>query len=274
MNIDKDLLSEMGACDSGMRWFLTNFKGDAPLEDVIKLLLRDGRGSDSAWLNSRLLMRDDMNVKAFTEANVAAVIEYTDTTTDLSRYKDQITSSHHCAKIGSSDNHAQIATSVNHAKIGSSGNCVKIASSGDYPYTGSSSDYAQIAVSGNLGKIAATGDYAQISAGGDFIQIASSGYGVKIASSGYSVKIASSGDYAQIASSDDNAKIQAQGENAVIAITGSGMAKAAEGGVIAIQWFDEQSNRSRIAVGYVGEDLSPDTWYKVDNKGSFVEVTG
>ena len=97
MNIDKDLLSEMGACDSGMRWFLKNFEGDAQLKDVIALLLREGRDGDSAWLNGHLLMRADTNVKAFTEANVAAVIEYTGT--DLSDDRAQIGSSHDCAYI-------------------------------------------------------------------------------------------------------------------------------------------------------------------------------
>ena len=252
MNIDKDLLSEMGACNSGMRWFLKNFEGDAQLKDVITLLLREGRDDDSAWLNRHLLMRADTNVKAFTETNVETLIEYTGA--DLSDDRAQIGSSHNCAKIGSSDNLAQIATTSYNAKIGSSG------------------DYTQIVSGGNCIQIASSGNYTQIASSGDSTKIASSGDSTQIASSGTFDKIASSGDSPKIATTGYDAKIQAQGANAVITITGSGMAKAGDGGVIAIRWHDEQNNRSRIAVGYVGEDLKADTWYEV-KKGKFIEAT-
>uniref|UniRef100_UPI00359F7DE0 hypothetical protein n=1 Tax=Neisseria weixii TaxID=1853276 RepID=UPI00359F7DE0 len=109
--------------------------------------------------------------------------------------------------------------------------------------------------SGYSAKIGSSGDYAQIG------------------SSGYSAQIGSSGNDAQIGSSGNDAQIQAKGVNAVIAITGSGRVKAGENGVIAIRWFDEQTDRNRIAVGYVGEDLKADTWYEVNSQGEFVEVT-
>ena len=253
MNIDIKLLSEMGACNDGMRWFLKNFEGDAQLKDVITLLLRDGRDGDLAWLNNHLLMRADTNVKAFTETNVETLIEYTGV--DLSDDMAQIGGSHNCAKIGSSDNRAQIATTGYNAKIGSSG------------------DFTQIASGGHYAQIAGSGNYTQIASSGDSTQIASSGFSAKITSSGVFSVIASSGDSAKIATAGYDAKIQAQGVDAVITITGSGMAKAGVGGVIAIRWFDVQSNRSRIAVGYVGEDLKADTWYEVNGEGRFIEVT-
>ena len=46
--------------------------------------------------------------------------------------------------------------------------------------------------------------------------------------------------------------------------------KLAQNGAIALAWWD--GTRPRIAVGYVGEELKADTWYRLDDKGNFVEV--
>ena len=275
MNINKKKLNEMGACNDVMRWFLKNFEGDAELKDVVKLLLRDGRDSDVSWLNRHLLMRDDIDIKALTEANVGAVI-------GNSIIADaQISNSENYARISSRGNHTQISSRGNHTQIASGGDYnqisgsgygTKISVSGYSTKIGSSGDYAQIASGGNRTQISGSGNHTQIASGGDYTQIYSSGYNTKIASSGLNTQIYSSGNYAKITSGGNHTQIQAQGVNAVIAITGSGMAKAGDGGVIAIRWHDEQSDRSRIAVGYVGEDLKADTWYEV-KKGRFVEVT-
>uniref|UniRef100_UPI0035A0D98C hypothetical protein n=1 Tax=Neisseria weixii TaxID=1853276 RepID=UPI0035A0D98C len=95
MKINKELLSEMGACNDGMRWFLKNFKGDAELKEVIKSLLKDGRHSDLSWFNSNLLMRDNIDIKAYTDANVVTVVENTAIDDDDSNSGDN-------AQIGSS----------------------------------------------------------------------------------------------------------------------------------------------------------------------------
>ena len=48
------------------------------------------------------------------------------------------------------------------------------------------------------------------------------------------------------------------------------MVKAGENGCVVIRWQD--TDRPRISVGYVGEDIKANTWYKVDDSGHLVEV--
>jgi hypothetical protein len=44
-------------------------------------------------------------------------------------------------------------------------------------------------------------------------------------------------------------------------------------GIIAIQWWDRESERNRLAVGYPGENgIKPGTAYSLDDEGNFVEV--
>lgn len=52
-----------------------------------------------------------------------------------------------------------------------------------------------------------------------------------------------------------------------------GTATAGHKGRIEIEWFDLVTTRYRKAVGYIGENgLKPNTAYKVDDQGKFVEV--
>ncbi|WP_287496880.1 hypothetical protein [Pandoraea sp. CB10b_02] len=127
--------------------------------------------------------------------------------------------------------------------------------------------------SGNSARIGSSGNSAQIGSSGDSAQIGSSGDYAQIGSSGYSAQIGSSGDYAQIGSSGDYAQIDVAGEKAVIACAGSvERFKAGANGCIAAPWWDEKSERTRFAVGYVGENIKADTWYTVNESGEFVEI--
>ena len=85
-------------------------------------------------------------------------------------------------------------------------------------------------------------------------------------------QIGASGVYTQIGASGDSTRINATGKDAVIACAGNySQARAGTNGVMALPWFDEAAKRTRIAVGYVGEDLKADTWYEV-KAGKFIEV--
>ena len=122
-------------------------------------------------------------------------------------------------------------------------------------------------------RIGSSGYSAQIGSSGDYARIGSSGDSARIGSSGDSAQIGSSGDYAQIGSSGNYARINATGRNAAVACVGQGSrARAGEGGFIALAWYDEKADRPRITVGYVGETIKADTWYRVDNSGEFVEA--
>ena len=103
-----------------------------------------------------------------------------------------------------------------------------------------------------------------------YIQVAS-GDGSQLAASGTRSQLAASGDDSQLAASGDGSQLAASGDNSVVVSSGlRSRAKAGPGGCITLTWHDGQ--RYRVAVGYVGEGLAADTWYKLKDSGEFVEV--
>ena len=78
-----------------------------------------------------------------------------------------------------------------------------------------------------------------------------------------------SGNYSQLAASGNYSRLAASGECSTVMGAYSSRAKAGQNGAIALAWHD--GTRPRIAVGYVGEGLEADTWYRLDEKGTFVE---
>ena len=89
---------------------------------------------------------------------------------------------------------------------------------------------------------------------------------------GDAAQLAASGDAAQLAASGYAAQLAASGEDALILGSYEATAKAGPGGCIALAWWDEKVKRPRVSVGYVGEGLKADTWYRVDERGEFEEV--
>ncbi len=84
-------------------------------------------------------------------------------------------------------------------------------------------------------------------------------------------QIGSSGYGAQIGSSGNDAQINAAGAGSVVVCAGyDAVVRAGETGAVAITWHD--GTRPRISVGYVGENLKPDTWYRLDAAGAFTEA--
>lgn len=62
------------------------------------------------------------------------------------------------------------------------------------------------------------------------------------------------------------------GNNIMMSSATDTMVFATHGSVCALTWFEKKKNRPRVTVGYVGEDLQPNKWYRLDNKGRFQEV--
>ncbi len=159
-------------------------------------------------------------------------------------------------------------------KIVSSGDSAQIGSSGDSAQIGSSGNYAQIGSSGNYAQIGSSGDYARIGSSGNYARIGSSGDSAQIGSSGNYARIGSSGNSARIGSSGNSAQIEATGKNSILACVGENcIAKSAEGGCIALRYTDA-SGRARLAVGYVGEDIEADSWYRAGKEGKLEKVEG
>ncbi len=118
-----------------------------------------------------------------------------------------------------------------------------------------------------------TGYNAQQASSGYNAQQASSGNYAKQASSGYNAQQASSGDNAKQASSGYNAQQASSGKNSIIVNAGLfGSAKIGENGCIVLSRWVESEKRYRVSVGYEGENIKRDTWYRLNDAGEFVEV--
>ena len=120
-------------------------------------------------------------------------------------------------------------------------------------------------------QLAASGDYSRLAASGVRSQLAASGDYSQLAASGVRSQLAASGDYSRLAASGDYSRLAASGADSVaISAAPSCTAKTGERGAIALTWHD--GTRYRITVGYVGEGLEPDTWYRLDDAGQLVVV--
>ena len=153
-----------------------------------------------------------------------------------------------------------------------SGNHSQLAASGDDSRLAASGHYSQLAASGDRSRLAASGHYSQLAASGGDSQLAASGYGSQLAASGYGSQLAASGDDSQLAASGDRSRLAASGDDSLVMGAYNSRAKAGPNGAIALAWHD--GTRPRIAVGYVGEGLEADTWYRLDDNGAFVADSG
>ncbi len=160
-------------------------------------------------------------------------------------------------------NYSQLAASGDYSKLAASGYYSQLAASGDSSKLAASGDCSQLAASGYSSQLAASGYYSQLAASGYYSQLAASGDSSKLAASGYSSKLAASGDCSQLAASGDSSIAVASSPNC--------KAKAGKNGAIVLTRWVESENRYRVSVGYVGENIKADTWYKIDDQGNFVE---
>ena len=110
-----------------------------------------------------------------------------------------------------------------------------------------------------------SGDNSQLAASGDNSQLAASGNYSQLAASGYNSQLAASGNYSKLAAS---------GKNSIAVCAGlGGSVSAGEDGCIALTWLDEEKNRYRLEVGYVGENgIKANTYYRLNDAHKFEEV--
>ena len=172
----------------------------------------------------------------------------------------QLVASGYGSQLAASGYGSHLAASGNGSQLAASGNYSHLAMSGEYSYRATSGDSSYLAVSGNDSQLASSGNGSHQAASGNGSQLAASGYGSRLAASGYSSRLAASGNDSHLAAS---------GYGSLVMGSYGSRAKAAQNGAIALAWWD--GTRPRIAVGYVGEELKADTWYRLDDKGNFVE---
>lgn len=174
----------------------------------------------------------------------------------------------HLANIG---NFCDISSNGSNNLIYSNGISCKIAlnngstnllNMGAYSHISGNGLSNQIFNKSKSSRIGITGDFSNVNSIGDDVKIGSAG--------GNNAKIKTEGRNVKIVSSGYSPEIEAIGANAVLAVTDIDRFKVGNGGSVAIGYFDGE--RTRFAVGYVGENLKPDTWYRICiTTGEFVE---
>ena len=98
------------------------------------------------------------------------------------------------------------------------------------------------------GQASASGQRGQASASGDYGQASASGYQGQASASGYQGQASASGE--------------------------TGRAMAGTLGIVMLTYWDTSALRTRIVLGYVGENgIEANTWYQLDEKHAFVVAT-
>jgi len=157
---------------------------------------------------------------------------------------------------------------------------MQVATSG-YSKRAASGYNSQLAASGYNSQLAASGDNSQLAASGDNSKLAASGYNSQLAASGDNSKLAASGDNSKLAASGDNSKLAASGYNSKLAASGShsvaaaigpeSIASAGPGGWIVLAYYGD-GKPTHVRAGKIGVDgLKPNTPYRLNEKGEFVE---
>ena len=162
------------------------------------------------------------------------------------------------------------AASGDGSRLAASGDGSRLAASGYGSQLAASGYGSRLAASGYGSRLAASGYGSQLAASGNDSQLAASGNDSQLAASGYDSQLAASGYGSQLAASGNGSQLAASGYGSLVMGAYNSRAKAGPNGAVALAWHDGQ--RPRIAVGYVGETLKADTWYRLDDKGNFMEV--
>ena len=159
---------------------------------------------------------------------------------------------------------------------------VRHASSGAATASG---DNGAATASGYNGAATASGDNGAATASGDNGAATASGYSGAATASGHSGAATASGDSGAATASGYSGAATASGTRGAATASGkalaavvtgvSGKARAPECGCIALAWWNAKKKRSQMRCAVIGKDkgqLKPDTWYRLDDDGNFVEV--
>jgi hypothetical protein len=99
-----------------------------------------------------------------------------------------------------------------------------------------------------------------------------SGVGGSSSNSGYRGSSSNSGDYGSSSNSGNYGSSSNSGVGGIAAGFGTNSeVSGSENSCLCCTWWDAESGRPRLKVGYVGEDLKPNVWYTVSTFGEWVE---
>ncbi|MDR0212862.1 MAG: hypothetical protein LBJ15_02520 [Comamonas sp.] len=236
--ITKQRVKDWGACESGYRWFLENYKPE-PSSEFVPLyqhLVRDKRGDDADWLMGKLfeeISGTDQRVKLVTQIAGA----------DAKLIAEQHAAG---APNVTEDDEANAATTGYRSAAATTGYRSAAATTG-YRSAAATTGYRSAA--------ATTGDSSAAATTGNYSAAATTGYRSAAATTGYRSAAATTGDSSIAAALGIQSK-----------------AKASSGGAIVLAYFDGDHKLKHVRAAMVGQDgIKPDTWYSLDESGSFVE---
>jgi hypothetical protein len=126
--------------------------------------------------------------------------------------------------------------------------------------------------SGYGGTASNSGDGGTASNSGDLGTASNSGYRGTASNSGYRGTASNSGYRGTASNSGDRGTASNSGTKGIAVCLGSdGRVSGSAGSALALTWWDEEADRPRLAVAYVGEaGIKPDTLYRCV-RGEFVE---
>ena len=201
------------------------------------------REDDTKRVGSRITIKSMLSITDLVEAQVKWCLQHPDK--GRSGYRSKSGSSGYRSKSGSSGDYSTSLSSGDYSKSVSSG----------YRSASVSSGYRSASVS--------SGDYSTSLSSGDYSTSASSGdYSISVSSGARSTSV-SSGDYSKSAC-DTNGFASVAGLD--------GMVKGGAGSALSLGYMDAEGEIN-IAVAKVGKNgIKPDTWYRVDASGAFVEA--
>jgi hypothetical protein len=115
------------------------------------------------------------------------------------------------------------------------------------------------------------GNSAHANTAGYYAHANTAGNSAHANTAGDSAHANTAGNSAHANTAGDSAHASTKGEDSVSCCLGyDGRAKASKG-VLVMAWHD--GKRRRISVGYVGEGIEADQWYRVGKKGQFIKCS-
>jgi hypothetical protein len=90
---------------------------------------------------------------------------------------------------------------------------------------------------------------------------------------GWTGSASATGENGSASATGENGSASATGYSSVACVTGiNGRSKAGPFSVIALAWWNNKKQRNEMHAALVGPGhLKPDTWYRLDERGKFVE---
>jgi hypothetical protein len=256
-----DVLNYYNLCDS--RFAIVEASGE-----IAK------HGDDSKIASASITIEAELHLPQF----IAAAVDWIKSacTYDGKKVDDgdssQLAASGYSSQLAASGNYSQLAASGYSSQLAASGYSSQLAASGNSSQLAASGNSSQLAASGDSSKLAASGDSSKLAASGNYSKLAASGNSSQLAASGYSSQLAASGDSSKLAASGNYSKLAASGDYSIaVSSAPNCQAKAGKNGTIVLTRWVESEKRYRVSVGYVGENIKADTWYKLDDDGNFVE---